>query len=60
MLGKSREEKFTQAVPQHKGTLKGRIKVTPSLSNYPRSHAANYKGPEPITSEQEALRSLKV
>ena len=37
-----------------------KVKVTPSLSDYPRSHAANYIRTTLITSEQSALKDLKV
>jgi hypothetical protein len=38
----------------------GTVLVTPSLSDYPRSHVANHVPPAPVTSEREALKSLKV
>ncbi|UPX09806.1 DNA (cytosine-5-)-methyltransferase [Ascochyta rabiei] len=40
-------------------TSRCKVQVTPSLWDYPRSHAANHSCPEPTTSEKDVLESLK-
>lgn len=41
-------------------TLQGKVKVVPSLPDYPQSHPTNYTRPAPITAEREVLINLKV
>ncbi|KAF9696631.1 hypothetical protein EKO04_005282 [Ascochyta lentis] len=40
-------------------TRRTKVQVTPSLWDYPRSHAANHSRPEPTVPEKDVIRSLK-
>lgn len=59
MSGVTSEAQSARLDLQFKTPSSGTVSVTPSL-DYPRSHAANYIPPAPVTSEQEALKGLKV